>query len=214
MNPFKFGMVGSDGRPHGAGGRRGGQFLRQALRGRARAAPLGARRHRGPGDRSSPSWAGSRRPAAMPAVWATENTREAIFDAMKRKETYATTGPRMTVRFFGGWDFTRSRRAARLPADAGYAKGVPMGGDLREAPAGQVADLPGGRAEGPDRRQSRPHPDRQGLAGRQAARPRRRSMTSSGAATASPARTASCRRSATRSTSRTRPGPTPSAHPS
>jgi Protein of unknown function (DUF3604) len=68
-------------------------------------------------------------------VWATENTREAIFDAMKRKETYATTGPRMTVRFFGGWDFTEADAKSRLPANAGYAKGVPMGGDLRDAPS-------------------------------------------------------------------------------
>jgi hypothetical protein len=60
------------------------------------------------------------------AVWATENTREAIFDAMKRKETYATTGPRMTVRFFGGWDFTQADALSRLPANAGYAKGVPI----------------------------------------------------------------------------------------
>ena len=64
------------------------------------------------------------------AVWATENTREAIFDAMKRKETYATTGPRMTVRFFGGWEFTDDDTKSRLPAGVGYAKGVPMGGDL------------------------------------------------------------------------------------
>jgi hypothetical protein len=70
------------------------------------------------------------------AVWATENTREAIFDAMKRKETYATTGTRMTVRFFGGWDFTAEDTQTRQPAVAGYAKGVPMGGDLREGPAG------------------------------------------------------------------------------
>ena len=70
-------------------------------------------------------------------VWATENTRAAIFDAMKRKETYATTGPRMTVRFFGGFDFTDADAKTRLPANAGYAKGVPMGGDLRNAPEGK-----------------------------------------------------------------------------
>jgi hypothetical protein len=72
------------------------------------------------------------------AVWATENTREAIFDAMKRKETYATTGTRMTVRFFGGWEFDEDDVATRLPAAVGYAKGVPMGGDLRGAPAGRA----------------------------------------------------------------------------
>ena len=71
-------------------------------------------------------------------VWATENTREAIFDAMKRKETYATTGSRMTVRFFGGWEFTEADTQTRLPARAGYAKGVPMGGDLRKAPEGKA----------------------------------------------------------------------------
>jgi hypothetical protein len=70
-------------------------------------------------------------------VWANENTREALFDAMKRKETYATTGPRMTVRFFGGWDFTDADTQTRLPANAGYAKGVPMGGDLSKAPSGK-----------------------------------------------------------------------------
>jgi hypothetical protein len=71
------------------------------------------------------------------AVWATENTREAIFDAMKRRETYATTGPRMIVRFFGGWDFEASDAANRMPAKIGYAKGVPMGGDLSSAPKGK-----------------------------------------------------------------------------
>jgi hypothetical protein len=57
---------------------------------------------------------------------------------MERRETYATTGPRMVVRFFGGWDFAASDAHVRLPADAGYAKGVPMGGDLERAPAGKA----------------------------------------------------------------------------
>ena len=76
--------------------------------------------------------------AGRTAVWATENTREAIFDAMARKETYATTGSRMMVRFFGGWDFVEPDAMSRLPARVGYAKGVPMGGDLRRAPAGKA----------------------------------------------------------------------------
>jgi hypothetical protein len=73
------------------------------------------------------------------AVWATDNTREAIFDAMQRKETYATTGPRMTVRFFGGWDFNKDDTLTRAPASAGYIKGVPMGGDLPAAPSTKKA---------------------------------------------------------------------------
>jgi hypothetical protein len=75
--------------------------------------------------------------SGITAVWAKENTREAIFDAMKRKETYATTGPRMTVRFFGGWEFTEDDTHTRLPAGAGYGKGVPMGGDLTSVPSGK-----------------------------------------------------------------------------
>ena len=76
--------------------------------------------------------------SGLAVVWATENTRESIFDAMKRKETYATTGSRMTVRFFGGFDFTADDAASRLPAAAGYEKGVPMGGDLPKAPEGKA----------------------------------------------------------------------------
>jgi hypothetical protein len=72
------------------------------------------------------------------AVWATENTREAIWDAMQRKETYATTGPRMIVRFFGGWDFDSVDAKNRMPGNIGYTKGVPMGGDLTQAPKGKV----------------------------------------------------------------------------
>ncbi len=71
------------------------------------------------------------------AVWAHENTRESIYDAMKRKEVYATTGPRILVRFFGGWDFEAADANTRSPAVAGYAKGISMGGDLHNPPEGK-----------------------------------------------------------------------------
>ena len=71
------------------------------------------------------------------AVWATENTREAIWDAMMRRETYASTGPRMTVWFFGGWDFTQADVGVREPGWIGYDRGVPMGSDLPPGPDGE-----------------------------------------------------------------------------
>ena len=70
-------------------------------------------------------------------VWAKENTREAIFDAMARREIYATTGPRITVRFFGGYDFKPVHAMARRPAEIGYRMGVPMGAELAAPPAGR-----------------------------------------------------------------------------
>ena len=77
--------------------------------------------------------------AGWTGVWATENTREAIWDALKRREAYATTGTRILVRFFGGFDFEQADAQLRLPAEAGYKKGVPMGGDLHDAPQGKAA---------------------------------------------------------------------------
>ncbi len=73
---------------------------------------------------------------ALAAVWARENTREALFEAMKSKETYATTGPRMVVRVFAGWDFQPEDLVRPDFVDAGYTRGVPMGGDLPGAPNG------------------------------------------------------------------------------
>ncbi len=77
--------------------------------------------------------------SGLTGVWAEENTREAIFDAMARKEVYATTGPRIGVRFFGGWDFAAGDINNRHPAFVGYTKGVPMGGDLLPRPEGAEA---------------------------------------------------------------------------
>ena len=71
-------------------------------------------------------------------VWATANSREALWDALARRETYATTGPRITVRFFGGYDFAAGDAENADLAGIGYAKGVPMGRDLPRAPTGRV----------------------------------------------------------------------------
>jgi hypothetical protein len=73
--------------------------------------------------------------AGLAAVWAPQNTRDALFDAMKRKEVYATTGPRIALRFFGGFDFIAADAQSNSLAAVGYERGVPMGGDLSTAPA-------------------------------------------------------------------------------
>jgi hypothetical protein len=77
--------------------------------------------------------------AGLAAVWARENTREALFDAMKRKEVYASTGPRITVRVFAGWDFQADEVERPDFALQGYDRGVPMGGTLTRAPVREAA---------------------------------------------------------------------------
>lgn len=77
--------------------------------------------------------------SGLTGVWARDNTRASLFDAMDRKEVYATTGPRMAVRFFGGWDYEDADANSRQPAVLGYEKGVPMGGDMPPASEGAKA---------------------------------------------------------------------------
>jgi hypothetical protein len=72
--------------------------------------------------------------AGLAAVWAKENTRQSIYEAFMRREVYATSGPRIALRVFGGWDFRNRDAGARDIANIGYAKGVPMGGDLTNPP--------------------------------------------------------------------------------
>jgi hypothetical protein len=76
--------------------------------------------------------------AGLAAVWARENTREALWDAISRKEVFATTGTRLKVRVFGGFDFAKEDLTRSDFAKNGYDKGVPMGGDLKAAPSGKA----------------------------------------------------------------------------
>ena len=135
VNPYKFGMVGATDSHTGLTAVEENSFF-----GKHSGAEPNAKRWEHPmakvGDSEYPGW--SMVASGYQAVWATENTREALFDAMKRKETYATTGPRMIVRFFGGWDFVEADSHNRLPANVGYARGVPMGGDLTPGPEGEA----------------------------------------------------------------------------
>jgi len=76
--------------------------------------------------------------AGLAAVWARENSRESLWDAMARREVFATSGTRLLVRVFGGWDFGEDEVQRPDFARQGYARGVPMGGDLSTAPEGQA----------------------------------------------------------------------------
>jgi hypothetical protein len=76
-------------------------------------------------------------PAGLTGIWADENTRVSLFEAMQRKETFATSGPRIRLRFFGGYDLASDMQRDRDWVKAAYAKGVPMGGDLPPFTAGR-----------------------------------------------------------------------------
>lgn len=133
VNPFKFGMIGSTDSHTSLATADEDNFW-----GKLTEAEPHATRIVSPWRPDMPVWQPGWRMAAagLAAVWAEENTRESLFAAMKRKEVYATTGPRMSVRFFGGWDYEENDAFRPDLARIGYTAGVPMGGDLARAPEG------------------------------------------------------------------------------
>lgn len=135
VNPYKFGMVGSTDSHTGLATADDDNFFGKATP----YEPSKSRwEHSFLSGKAGKLTAWEMTASGYAAVWATDNTREALFDAMQRKETYGTTGPRIIVRFFGGWDFEAKDAQTRSPAVTGYMRGVPMGGDLRGAAAGKV----------------------------------------------------------------------------
>jgi len=136
VNPFKFGMIGSTDSHTSLATADEDNFFGKMTE----AEPNVKRITSGwrpllPGKWPSIGW--RMNAAGYAAVWAEENTRESLFAAMKRKEVYATTGPRMTVRFFGGWKYGKDDALRPDLASIGYDNGVPMGGDLTNAPKGK-----------------------------------------------------------------------------
>jgi hypothetical protein len=133
-NPFKYGMAAGTDTHNGLTGDEEDNFFAKFVSAEPRPARWDEDAMKF-GDRVVKGW--EMTAAGRTAVWAMENTRESIWDAMKRRETYATSGTNLVVRFFGGYDFVVGDAQSRSPAIAGYTKGVPMGGDLAAAPAGK-----------------------------------------------------------------------------
>ena len=124
VNPFKFGMIGSTDSHNGLAAVAEDNFW-----GKMASNEPGPYRAL-----TAATYSGS----GYAAVWAEANTREALFAAFKRREVYASTGPRITLRFFGGWDYEAADATGSDLAAVGYAKGVPMGADLPLRPDGRV----------------------------------------------------------------------------
>ena len=149
-------------------------------------------------------------PGGLTGVWAEENTRASIWDAMYRKETFGVSGPHIKVRFFGGWGYDQDILNAGQLGTSGLCGRRPDG-RRPAADEGEGADLRGLGGEGPDLRQSRSHPDHQGL---DQERPELREDLRRGVVGRPQAPTsgrAGFRRSRARWTSRRPPTPTPSA---
>jgi len=138
-NPFKFGMIGSTDSHTGLSTAEEDNFFGKIVALEPTADPIRFNEPlvgRFSENASDKTYAWQTAAAGLAAVWARENTREAIWDALARKEVFATTGTRLRVRVFGGWNFNKSDLDRSDFARYGYANGVPMGGDLAGAPAG------------------------------------------------------------------------------
>lgn len=135
-NPYKFGLVGSTDAHTGLAAVEEDNFFGKTSSSEPSVDRLTHPFVKAPGGAVIMNWETTA--SGYAAVWAADNTRESLWDAMQRKETYATTGPRMLVRFFGGWEFESADASNRLPASVGYSRGVPMGGDLKSAPQGKA----------------------------------------------------------------------------
>ncbi len=144
VNPFKFGLIGSTDSHTSLATTREDNFFSKAT-----PAEPGGGDHRYFENIIQPDFLGDEitiktyetLASGLAAAWARENTREAIWDAFKRKEVYATTGPRMIVRVFAGWDFEADEVHRPDFAAEGYARGVPMGADLFAGPKGASPTL-------------------------------------------------------------------------
>ncbi|MBT8359972.1 MAG: DUF3604 domain-containing protein [Desulfofustis sp.] len=142
VNPFKFGMIGSTDAHTSLASTREENYW-----GKFAGTEPGADRYEHyvikafSGDESLSTFAWEELASGLAAVWARENTREAIFEAMQKKETYATTGTRITLRFFGGWNYGADDVFRPDAVEIGYNMGVPMGGDLPKPPEGKSAPV-------------------------------------------------------------------------
>lgn len=134
-NPFKFGLVGGTDIHTGFADPDEANFFGKF----ADSNPAPSRSNSQMGGHLWPNW--RLVSSGYAAVWAHDNTRESIFDAMQRRETYATTGPRIAVRFFAGWEFDDEDVWRSDFVAHGYAAGVPMGGELHLAPAGKAPHI-------------------------------------------------------------------------
>ena len=121
VNPYKFGMIGSTDNHTGLASVEEDNFM-------GKFALDSIPENKAEGFYGNPGWLQSA--SGLAAVWATDNTREEIFAALRRREVYGSSGPRIAVRFFAGYDFTKDDLKARDLATVGYSKGVPMGSDL------------------------------------------------------------------------------------
>jgi hypothetical protein len=130
-NPYKFGMIGAGDSHTGLSSPDENDFY-----GKLAMDALPQERWKPSAPVIFPAWEMSS--GGLAGVWATANTREALLAAFRRKEVYATTGPRIALRVFGGFSFAAADANAKDVASVGYSKGIPMGGDLSNAPAGKA----------------------------------------------------------------------------